>query len=67
MTNNGFSAPEDGVVLVNKDQAQPGESDRSSKAIDPNERYLGTDHLLHDLKGRTISSGFITVPRRGCN
>jgi O-antigen/teichoic acid export membrane protein len=62
--NNGFSAPKDGVS-VNMDQPQRGESDRSSKAIDPNERYLGTDHLLHDLKGRTISSGFITVAAQG--
>ena len=65
MTNNGFSAPKDGVVSVNMDQPQRGESDRSSRAIDPNERYLGTDHLLHDLKGRTISSGFITVAAQG--
>jgi hypothetical protein len=65
MTNNGFSVPKGGFVLVNMDQPQRGESDRSSKAIDPNEKYLSTDHLLHDLKGRTISSGFITIAAQG--
>lgn len=57
--------PKVGVVLVNVDQPQRGESDRSSKGIDPNEKYLGTDHLLRDLEGRTISSGFITIAAQG--
>ncbi len=65
MTNNGFRVAKDGVVLANMDQPQRGESDRSSKATDPNEKYLSTDHLLHDLKGRTISSGFITIAAQG--
>ena len=33
--------------------------------IDPNERHFVTAHLLTDLKGRTISSGFITVTAQG--
>jgi len=32
---------------------------------DSNERHLATDHLLIDLKGRTISSGFITTAAQG--
>jgi PST family polysaccharide transporter len=41
------------------------EGDRPSKAIDPNEKHLCTDHLLDDLKGRTISGGFITIASQG--
>src|SRR5215471_10443662 len=65
MTNNGFSVAKDGIALVNMDQLQRGESDRSNKAIDPNEKHLRTDHLLGDLKGRTISSGVITIAAQG--
>jgi len=32
---------------------------------DPNEQHLATDHLLANLKGRTISSGFVTVLSQG--
>lgn len=65
ITNNGFSVPRDGVALVTMDQPQRGEPDRSSKAIDTNEKHLRTDHLLGDLKGRTISSGLITIAAQG--
>jgi hypothetical protein len=41
------------------------EQERLSKAIDPNDKHLCTDHLLGDLKGRTISSGFITIAAQG--
>jgi PST family polysaccharide transporter len=34
-------------------------------AADPNEKHLGTDHLLTDLKGRTISGAFITIAAQG--
>jgi O-antigen/teichoic acid export membrane protein len=37
----------------------------SNEVIDPNEKHLGTDHLLSDLKGRTISGAFITVAAQG--
>ena len=37
----------------------------SSKAIDPNEKHLSTDHLMPDLKGRTISGAFITIAAQG--
>src|SRR5207253_617340 len=39
--------------------------DLSDEAIDPNEKHLGTDHLLSDLKGRTISGAFITIVAQG--
>jgi PST family polysaccharide transporter len=41
------------------------EGDRPSKAIDPYEKHLCTDHLLDDLKGRTISGTFITIASQG--
>src|SRR5438876_3175653 len=37
----------------------------SSKEIDAKERHLSTDHLLADLKGRTISGAFITTAAQG--
>src|SRR5437773_4050288 len=36
-----------------------------SIAIDPNEKHLATDHLLTDLKGRAISSAFVTIAAQG--
>jgi len=44
--------------------AAPSETtaqDHSSKRIDANARHLSTDHLLTDLKGRTISGAFVTM------
>jgi PST family polysaccharide transporter len=32
---------------------------------DPNDRHFRTDHLLANLKGRTISSGFVTIAAQG--
>jgi len=37
----------------------------SGKEIDAKERHLSTDHLLTDLKGRTISGAFITIAAQG--
>jgi O-antigen/teichoic acid export membrane protein len=39
--------------------------DHSTKRIDPNETHFATHHLLSDLKGRTISSAFITIAAQG--
>jgi O-antigen/teichoic acid export membrane protein len=41
------------------------DGDRPRKAIDPNEKHLCTDHLLDDLRGRTISGAFITIASQG--
>jgi PST family polysaccharide transporter len=38
---------------------------RSNKGIDPNEKHLCVDHLLTDLKGRAISSTFVTIAAQG--
>jgi O-antigen/teichoic acid export membrane protein len=37
----------------------------SSAVLDPNEKHLRTDHLLTDLKQRTVSSAFITFVAQG--
>src|SRR5438309_2541692 len=65
MTNNCSSVTnaEDGLVSVTR--AERAEGDRPSKTIDPNEKHLCTDHLLGDLKGRTISGAFITIASQG--
>jgi len=42
-------------------QEERAEKGRPTEVTNPNEKYLSTDHLLGDLKGRTISCGFITI------
>jgi len=42
----------------------PGECE-SGADTDPNLRHFATGHLLANLKGRTISSGFVTVLSQG--
>jgi PST family polysaccharide transporter len=39
--------------------------DHSSKGIDANERHLSTDHLLTNLRQRTVSSGLVTAAAQG--
>src|SRR5438876_8425954 len=51
--------------VVNVARPERAEADRPSKAIDLNEKHLRTDHLLADLKGRTISGAFITTAAQG--
>ena len=65
MTNNSSSVTNAEDVLVSVTRPERTEGDRPSKAIDPNEKHLGTDHLLGDLKGRTISGTFITIASQG--
>jgi Membrane protein involved in the export of O-antigen and teichoic acid len=64
MTNSSSSAVKCQVSLTG---AQPGPAaqNRPTQATIPNEKYLSTDHLLGDLKGRTISGGFITIVAQG--
>src|SRR5438132_8671702 len=40
-------------------------SSRSTDAVAPSEKHLSTDHLLADLKGRTVSGAFITTAAQG--
>ena len=56
----------DSEVLANR--AGPPETiaqNHSSKGIDANERHLSTDHLLTNLRQRTISSGLVTAAAQG--
>src|SRR5438477_2809261 len=53
------------VFLVQGTGLERAAQNCSSEAIDPNEKHLGTDHLLSDLKGRTISGAFITIVAQG--
>ena len=65
MTNNSSSVSNDEDVFVRVTRPERIEGDRPRKAIDPNEKHLRTDHLLSDLKGRTISGAFITIVSQG--
>ena len=61
MTHNSSTVTDGEVVFVSLTQPERAEEDRPSKAIDPNEKHLCTDHLLGDLKGRTISGAVVTI------
>ena len=65
MTNSSSSVTNAEDVFVSMTRPERIEGDRPSKAIDPNEKHLRTDHLLSDLKGRTISGAFITIVSQG--
>ena len=65
MTNNSSSVTNGEDVPISVTRPERTEGDRPSKAIDPSEKHLGTDHLLGDLKGRTISGAFITIASQG--
>ena len=65
MTNNRSSVTNGEDVSISVTRPERTEGDRPPKAIDPSEKHLGTDHLLGDLKGRTISGTFITIASQG--
>ena len=65
IANNSSSTGKDQVALISIARLERVKQDRPDKGIDPNEKHLCTDHLLGDLKGRTISSGFITIAGQG--
>jgi O-antigen/teichoic acid export membrane protein len=52
---------QDQAILVDVAPREIGEQSSVNKAIDPNEKHLNTDHLLGDLKGRTIFGTFVTI------
>ena len=64
-TNNSSSVTNAEDVFVSMTRPEEIEGDRQSKAIDRNEKHLCTDHLVGDLKGRTISGAFITIASQG--
>jgi len=65
MTNNRSNVTNSEDVPISVTRPERTEGDRPAKAVDPSEKHLGTDHLLGDLKGRTISGTFITIASQG--
>jgi PST family polysaccharide transporter len=61
ITNNSSSVAQGEPILVDVASRQTGEPGSASKGTDPKDKHLNTDHLLGDLKGRTISGTFITI------
>jgi len=59
------SIPESEVLANRAGRAETIAQDRSSTGTDANEKHLSTDHLLTDLKGRTISGAFVTMVAQG--
>src|ERR1700736_471189 len=55
------SIPESEVVPNRAGPPETIAQNHSSKGIDANERHLSTDHLLTNLRQRTISSGLVTA------
>ncbi|HMH42312.1 MAG TPA: lipopolysaccharide biosynthesis protein [Pyrinomonadaceae bacterium] len=61
ITNNSSSVAQGDAILVDVAPREIGEQGGASKGVDPNEKHLNTDHLLGDLKGRTIFGTFVTI------
>lgn len=59
--NNSRSDAQGETILVDVAPQERGEGGSASKRVDPNEKHLNTDHLLGDLKGRTIFGTFIAI------
>ena len=61
ISNNSSSIAQDEAILVEVSGREISEQGSARKEVDPNERHLNTDHLLGDLKGRTISGTLVTI------
>jgi O-antigen/teichoic acid export membrane protein len=59
------SIPENEILANRAGLAETHAQDRSKKGIDANEKQLSTDHLLANLRQRTISSGLVTAGAQG--
>ena len=59
------SIPESEVLANRAGPPETIAQNHSSKGIDANERHLSTDHLLTNLRQRTISSGLVTAAAQG--
>src|ERR1700720_4098325 len=65
MITDNSSTSKSEVLPIGGSPAETAEQGLSSKAIDPIEKHLCTDHLLTDLKGHAISSTFVTIAAQG--
>ena len=63
--NNTSNIVNDDVALAKEARPSPTAEDQANGLIDPNKKHLDTDHLLSDLKGRTISGAFVTIASQG--
>ena len=61
ITNDRSSVAQGDAILADVTPQEIGKQGSARKGVDPNEKHLNTDHLLGDLKGRTISGTFITI------
>jgi hypothetical protein len=66
ITNSSSVAKrKDSVVGIGATATRTTAQAHPDKGIDPNDKHLCTDHLLADLKARTISGAFITIVAQG--
>src|SRR5450759_4775925 len=65
MITDNSGIPKSEVLPNRAGPAETTAQDHSSKEIDANERHLSTDHLLTNLRQRTISSGLVTAAAQG--
>src|SRR2546423_1295398 len=65
MINDSFNVAKSQVSFLKGSQSERTEQRRPTEATAPNEKHLSTGHRLDNLKGRTISSGLITIAAQG--
>ena len=65
MITDNSSISKSEALPIGVSQMETAKEDLLDKTIHPNEKHLSTDHLLDNLKHRTISSGFITIVAQG--
>src|SRR6266513_2160604 len=65
MINDSVNVAKSQVSFLKGSQSERTEQRRPTEATAPNEKHLSTGHLLDNLKGRTISSGLITIAAQG--
>ena len=65
MINDKPSFGKNDAVVIGASPRETAIPANSTKGIDRNDKHLRTDHLLADLKGRAISSAFVTIAAQG--
>jgi O-antigen/teichoic acid export membrane protein len=65
MITDSSSIAESEIVANRAGSGETRAEDHFSEEIDANERHLSTDHLLTNLRHRTISSGLVTAAAQG--
>ena len=65
MITDNSSISKSEALPIGMSQMETAKEDLLDKTIHPNEKHLSTDHLLDNLKHRTISSGFVTIIAQG--